>query len=153
MEEDERRRGQERRLFGGADGHRLGDQLPHQDMQVGDQGIGQHKGGGVRHHRARDAEPVHDGLDQFHHRRLGQEAQPDAGKGDADLADRQVFVQPALDFLHQPGPDVAGIRQSLDLGRPHLDHGKLGQHEKGVEQQENKSQQDVKGGQHGKRIV
>jgi hypothetical protein len=81
---------------------------------------------------SRGQQPLGDG-------RLAHEAQSDAGKGDAQLAHGQVFVDVVMDMLDEAPRTGAFLASSTHLGAAHLDGGELRQHEEvrsGQEQDE-----------------
>ena len=75
-------------------------------------------------------------LQEHGERRLADEAETDACERDAELADREILVEAPLDVRHDACARVARVHERLDLGRPQLHQGELGEHEERVHEQE-----------------
>ena len=124
----QRPRRRQRAAIGHADGEDLGHLLADDDVQGG-------------HHDDRDGrgdgQALSTGITGGEHRRLAaDQAQGDRGHGDADLDDRDVFVDARLDERHQLRPRITVRDQLFDARRPHLHHRELGDDEEDVDRQE-----------------
>ena len=75
-------------------------------------------------------------------RRLADEAETDAGKGDAQLADRKVLVKVLVDVIHE-GHVLALVLQDLDLRSAHAHSRELRDHEECVQQQQQDQDENV----------
>ena len=82
----------------------------------------------------------HQRLDPVVHR----SAQRQAGDGDRDLRRRQVKLQTVKRLAGQSGCPVSLLGKLIDLGGSHLDQRELGCHEKTVNQNQTRDQQDLK---------
>jgi hypothetical protein len=67
-------------------------------------------------------------------RRLGEEADAEAGHGDAELGRGDVEVEVLEDLLGQPGPRAALVGELVDAGATDADEGELGRDEEAVDE-------------------
>ena len=117
------------------DGHALGRQFAEHDVQHGDQREGQ---------RRRQCDPCHRGLraqhgrEQMLERGLADDAEADAGDGDAQLACGQVGVEVGHRVAQRARPTAPRVLQLGQLGRAHPgqrelggDEERVGEHERG----------------------
>ncbi len=129
VEDLQRQRADRRDARRRADREALGRLLPDRDVQPGHDQQGEHRADD----RARVREAAEERLDQVCDRRLAERAERQRGDRDAQLAGREVLVEP----LRLPAHDGAGPAAWQLLLGAERDQGELGSHEEAVDQHEN----------------
>ena len=139
----------ERDWLGQPDSQRLGHQLAKHGVQEGDDGQadrGRHRVNG----RGVPAPPPHEqGNQQLGHGGLTEPTQRQRRDGDAELAGRQVVVDPLAHTAEQARPASALVRQLLQAGGADLHHGEFGGHEETVRHYDQDGDDDRDGRTHG----
>ena len=126
----------------------FGGHLPEGDVKDGDDQERRGQAGGVRQRRVGVGELPEERLEEVGESRLADPAETQAGQGDADLAGRQVDVEPPGDLLRPGGRPVPLPREFLEPRVADLHDGEFGGDEEGVQGHQEECQQQGGGGIH-----